>query len=122
MGRAESGRAALDHCDSLGAFKAQHVESRMVGMTGVDEVEVAGAQVTGLGLARSGVAACRLLQEAGAHVTVADRKHESELTGVLGNIDRDHVHVAVGAQYERSLDYCDLVVISPGVPYCMDAL
>lgn len=89
---------------------------------GVDQVEVAGAQVTVLGLARSGVAACRLLQEAGARVTVADRKHESELTGVLENIDRDHVHVAVGAQYEHSLDQADLVVISPGIPYRMDAL
>jgi UDP-N-acetylmuramoylalanine--D-glutamate ligase len=94
----------------------------MMGMMGVDQVEVAGAQVTVLGLARSGVAACRLLQEAGARVTVADRKNESELTAVLTNIDRDHVHVVVGAQYERSLDRADLVVISPGVPYRMEAL
>jgi len=94
----------------------------MMGMMGVDQVEVAGAQVTVLGLARSGVAACRLLQEAGARVTVADRKNESELTAVLTNIDRDHVHVDVGAQYERSLDRADLVVISPGVPYRMEAL
>ncbi len=32
------------------------------------------------------------------------------------------MHVAVGAQYEHSLDQADLVVISPGVPYRMDAL
>jgi UDP-N-acetylmuramoylalanine--D-glutamate ligase len=94
----------------------------MIGMVGVDQVEVAGAQVTVLGLARSGVAACRLLQEAGARVTVADRKNESELTGVLGSIDRNRVQVAVGPQYERSLDRADLVVISPGVPYRMDVL
>jgi UDP-N-acetylmuramoylalanine--D-glutamate ligase len=70
-----------------------------------------------MGLARSGVAACRLLQAAGARVTVADRKESAELTAVLGAIDRDHVGVTVGARYESSLDEADLVVISPGVPY-----
>jgi UDP-N-acetylmuramoylalanine--D-glutamate ligase len=86
-------------------------------MVGEAAVELAGARVTVIGLARSGVAACRLLQAAGARVTVADRKESSELTSVLGGIDRDHVGVAVGARYESSLDEADLVVISPGVPY-----
>jgi UDP-N-acetylmuramoylalanine--D-glutamate ligase len=86
-------------------------------MVGEAAVELAGARVTVIGLARSGVAACRLLQAAGARVTVADRKESSELTSVLGSIDRDHVGVAVGARYESSLDEAELVVISPGVPY-----
>jgi UDP-N-acetylmuramoylalanine--D-glutamate ligase len=86
-------------------------------MTGEAVVELAGARVTVMGLARSGIAACRLLQEAGARVTVADRKESAELTSALGAIDRDHVRVTVGAQYESSLDEADLVVISPGVPY-----
>jgi UDP-N-acetylmuramoylalanine--D-glutamate ligase len=86
-------------------------------MVGEAAVELAGARVTVMGLARSGVAACRLLQAAGAHVTVADRKESAELTSALGAIDRDHVGVTVGAQYESSLDGADLVVISPGVPY-----
>ena len=80
-------------------------------------MELAGAHVTVIGLARSGVAACRLLQAAGAYVTVADRKEAAELTEVLGAIDRDRVGVTVGARYESSLDEADLVVISPGVPY-----
>ena len=80
-------------------------------------MELAGARVTVMGLARSGVAACRLLQAAGARVTVADRKESDQLTSVLGAIDRDHVGVTVGARYETSLDEADLVVISPGVPY-----
>jgi len=70
-----------------------------------------------MGLARSGVAACRLLQAVGARVTVADRKESTELTSVLSTIDRDHVGVTVGARYESSLEEADLVVISPGVPY-----
>jgi UDP-N-acetylmuramoylalanine--D-glutamate ligase len=75
-----------------------------------------------MGLARSGVAACRLLQAAGARVTVADRKEPAELASVLGAIDRDHVNVMVGAGYESSLDEADLVVISPGVPYRLASL
>jgi len=86
-------------------------------MVGETAVELAGARVTVIGLARSGVAACRLLQAAGARVTVADRKESAELTSVLRGIDRDHVGVTVGARYESSLDEADLVVISPGVPY-----
>ena len=86
-------------------------------MVGETAVELAGARVTVMGLARSGVAACRLLQAAGARVTVADRKESAELTSALGAIDRDHVGVTVGARYESSLDEADLVVISPGVPY-----
>jgi UDP-N-acetylmuramoylalanine--D-glutamate ligase len=86
-------------------------------MVGETAVELAGARVTVMGLARSGVAACRLLQAAGARVTVADRKESGELTAVLGGIDRDYVGVTVGARYESSLDEADLVVISPGVPY-----
>ncbi len=91
-------------------------------MVGEAAVELAGARVTVMGLARSGVAACRLLQAAGARVTVADRKESAELTAVLGGIDRDHVGVAVGARYESSLDEADLVVISPGVPYRLASL
>ncbi len=80
-------------------------------------MELAGARVTVMGLARSGVAASRLLQAAGARVTVADRKEATELLSVLETVDRDHVDVAVGAGYESSLHEADLVVISPGVPY-----
>ncbi len=86
-------------------------------MVGEAAVELAGARVTVMGLARSGVSACRLLQAAGARVTVADRKESGELTSVLGAIDRDHVSVSVGAGYESSLDEADLVVISPGISY-----
>ncbi len=91
-------------------------------MVGVETVELAGAHVTVVGLARSGVAACRLLQSVGARVTVADRKERSELAGILGTIDPGQVGVTVGAGYEASLNDADLVVISPGVPYRLDAL
>lgn len=91
-------------------------------MTGVEGLSVAGSRVTVLGLARSGVAACRLLQQAEARVTVADRKEPRELVEVLKQIDQEKVGVTVGPRYESSLEQAELVVISPGVPYRMEAL
>ncbi len=91
-------------------------------MVGEIVVELEGARVTVIGLARSGIAACRLLQAAGAQVTVADRKESAELIPALDGIDRDHVGVTVGERYESSLETADLVVISPGVPYRLASL
>lgn len=78
--------------------------------------ELAGKAVVVVGLARSGVAAATLLARIGARVTVADRKDERELQGVLGKLDVERVGLALGAQYERAFQHADLVVISPGVP------
>ena len=79
-------------------------------------------QVTVIGLARSGVAAARLLNQLGAQVTVADRKDPQELTAVLPQLGQSTIAVKVGAQYESALERADLVVISPGVPTHLDAL
>ena len=78
--------------------------------------EFAGKKVAVVGLARSGVAAARLLQAAGAAVTVADGKAEKDLAGALARLDRAAIHVRLGAGYEKALAGMDLVVISPGVP------
>jgi UDP-N-acetylmuramoylalanine--D-glutamate ligase len=86
-------------------------------MVAHDMRELAGRNVTVVGLARSGVAAARLLQEAGAAVTVADRKEPEELASVLNQLDQSRIATRLGAGYERALDTADLVVISPGVPY-----
>lgn len=79
--------------------------------------DLAGRHVTVVGLARSGVAAARLLQEAGAAVTVADRKEREELAPMLDQLDQSRIATRLGTGYERALDTADLVVISPGVPY-----
>ena len=76
-------------------------------MVGAEQTSLAGARVTVMGLARSGVAACRLLQEVGARVTVSDRKEPNELQAALGGIDRGAVEVTVGPNYEASLDAAD---------------
>ncbi|MBI5777683.1 MAG: UDP-N-acetylmuramoyl-L-alanine--D-glutamate ligase, partial [Nitrospirae bacterium] len=83
----------------------------------IESVEdLANRQVTVLGMARSGESAARLLQAAGARVTIADAKDEAQLADVLARLDRTRLTVRVGADYGSSLQETDLVVISPGVP------
>ena len=91
-------------------------------MVSEDVMELSGTKVTVVGLARSGVAAARLLQEAGALVTVADRKERAELSAVLEHLDQSKIGVTLGSGYESALETADLVVISPGVPYRLGAL
>ncbi len=85
-------------------------------------MQLKGAKVTVVGLARSGVAAARLLQAVGAHVTVADRKERDELGPAFAQLEGTPVEVIVGSRYETALESAELVVISPGVPYRMEAL
>ena len=91
-------------------------------MVSEDVMELKGTKVTVVGLARSGVAAARLLQAVGAHVTVADRKERSELSAVLAQLEGAPIGITVGSRYETALESAELVVISPGVPYRMEAL
>ncbi len=91
-------------------------------MEELDPKQFDGKRVAVIGLARSGVAAAHLLQEAGAVVTVADRKERAELRGVLNTIEHSTIEVVLGRHYETALTTAELVVISPGVPYRMDAL
>ncbi len=78
--------------------------------------EFSGRRVTVMGLARSGVAAARLLHAAGARVTVADAKPDAQLASALAGVDRTAIEVRAGAGYESAVGGADLVVISPGVP------
>jgi UDP-N-acetylmuramoylalanine--D-glutamate ligase len=83
----------------------------------IESVEgLANRRVTVLGMARSGASAARLLQAAGAKVTIADAKDEAQLADVLARLDRTGLTVRTGAGYGSSLQETDLVVISPGVP------
>jgi UDP-N-acetylmuramoylalanine--D-glutamate ligase len=91
-------------------------------MVGLDTKQLEGKRVTVVGLARSGVAAVHLLQAAGAVVTVADRKERTELLGVVKTIEKLGIEVVLGSGYETNLTTAELVVISPGVPYRMEAL
>ena len=64
-----------------------------------------------VGMARSGVAAVRLLQQKGALVRAVDEKPIGEVLGVT-----------VEPQTEAAFRDAELVVISPGVPADLDLL
>jgi len=84
--------------------------------------ELKGKRVTVVGLARSGVAAARLLQEVGARVTVSDARAASDLAQALAQLDRHDLSVRVGPGYESAVADAELVVVSPGVPWRLQAL
>jgi len=78
--------------------------------------EFTGRRVTVIGLARSGVAAARLLHMVGARVTVADAKPDAQLVSALAGVDRAALEIRTGPGYESAVSGADVVVVSPGVP------
>jgi UDP-N-acetylmuramoylalanine--D-glutamate ligase len=70
-----------------------------------------GTRVVVVGMARSGVAAIKLLRQNGARVRAVDEKLMGEMEGV-----------AVEPQTEAAFHDAELVVISPGVPVDLDLL
>ena len=85
-------------------------------------MDVKNANVVVVGLARSGIGAARLLDEAGARVTVADGKTPNELGGAVSQLDVERIKTALGSGYESALEQADLIVISPGVPSGLEPL
>jgi UDP-N-acetylmuramoylalanine--D-glutamate ligase len=83
---------------------------------------VAGRRVTVVGLARSGVAAARLLRAAGAQVTGTDLKPLEALGRVAAELEALGVCLLAGPQSRGAFDGADLVVVSPGVPLNGDQL
>lgn len=80
--------------------------------------ELAGRRAMVLGLARSGVAAARFLADAGAVVTVYDKRSADELTGAVEALGGRQVELALGASPDRVrelLGQADLVVSSPSI-------
>ena len=74
-------------------------------------MELRGKRVVVVGMAKSGVAALRLLREKGACVRAVDEKPMGEIDGVR-----------VEAQTADTLRDAELVVISPGVPADLEIL
>src|SRR3989475_3300792 len=83
---------------------------------------LAGRRVTVVGLARSGVAAARLLRTAGAQVTGTDLKPLEALGRVAAELQALGVRLVTGPHARGAFDGTDLVVVSPGVPLHGDQL
>jgi UDP-N-acetylmuramoylalanine--D-glutamate ligase len=77
---------------------------------------LAGRRVTVVGLARSGIAAARLLREAGAIVTGSDVKALDALGREAAALREAGVRLITNGDAHRAFDGATLVVVSPGVP------
>ena len=76
-----------------------------------------GKRVLVCGMARSGVAAARMLAGMGASVTLSDRKKEEELDADLGPLRELGCAFQLGADPGDPSGRYDMIVISPGIPY-----
>jgi len=83
---------------------------------------LAGRRATVVGLARSGVAAARLLRAAGALVTGTDAKSLDALGSEARALAAAGVRLCVGPGAADAFVGADLVVVSPGVPLAGAAL
>lgn len=70
-----------------------------------------------LGLARSGVAAARLLRREGAEVWAVDRRRPAELGEAVGALLPLGVRFSLGSDEPDLLPPAELCVVSPGVPW-----
>lgn len=85
-------------------------------------MDLKGKKVLVVGIARSGVAAARLLASRGAMVFANDLKTESELGDPAGELRKLGVGLSLGGHPESLFANADLIVLSPGVPANLAAL
>jgi UDP-N-acetylmuramoylalanine--D-glutamate ligase len=77
---------------------------------------LAGRSVTVVGLARSGVAACRLLRALGARVTGTDARAAAMLSPEARALATEGVRLVVEGHPPEAFAGAELVIVSPGVP------
>ncbi|HEY2806942.1 MAG TPA: UDP-N-acetylmuramoyl-L-alanine--D-glutamate ligase [Gemmatimonadales bacterium] len=73
-------------------------------------------EVAVIGLARSGVAACRLLRRDGAKIYASDLRTTPELEKAAAELRAEGCDVELGVHDAVRIGYARLVVASPGVP------
>ncbi len=81
-----------------------------------DMEKYAGKRVLVVGMARSGVAAAKLLHRAGAKVIINDSKTAEALGDALAPLNGLDIEYALGCPAGECLDHIDAMVISPGIP------
>jgi UDP-N-acetylmuramoylalanine--D-glutamate ligase len=80
--------------------------------------DLRGRRVLVLGLARSGMAAARMLADAGAAVAVYDRRPAADLEEAVRSLGRRNVRLVLGAEpavVSRELAGAELVITSPSI-------
>ncbi len=76
---------------------------------------VAGRSVLIIGMARSGLAAARMLSDAKARVFVSEAKDRSAVAGQVASLEQNRIAFETGGHTMRGLENADFVVVSPGV-------
>ncbi|MBQ2930930.1 MAG: UDP-N-acetylmuramoyl-L-alanine--D-glutamate ligase [Clostridia bacterium] len=76
----------------------------------------AGKRVLVVGMARSGVAAAKLLHKAGAKVVINDNKNADQLGDALLPLNGLDIEYALGCPAGECLNGIDAMIISPGIP------
>jgi len=79
-------------------------------------MNLTGKRVLVTGIARSGIAAARVLVKRGAIVSICDRKNDEQLSEQLAELDGLGVKVYAGSYPPVIRDDYDLVIASPGIP------
>ncbi|HXG94468.1 MAG TPA: UDP-N-acetylmuramoyl-L-alanine--D-glutamate ligase [Blastocatellia bacterium] len=79
-------------------------------------MNVGGKKVLVVGIARSGVAAARLLVQRGAMVIANDVKTEAQLAREAKELRALGVMLSLGSHPESLFENAELIVLSPGVP------
>lgn len=82
--------------------------------------DVKGKRIMVCGMARSGIAAAKLLCELGARVTISDMKEESAFNGALSFLREMGCVFALGEKPDAYIAQQDVMVISPGIPWAKD--
>lgn len=72
------------------------------------------------GMARSGIAAAKLLSSLGAVVTISDLKKEADFGGALDELRAAGCIFALGEGPHAYIAGQDIMVISPGIPFAKD--
>lgn len=77
--------------------------------------ELSNKKITVLGMANSGIAAARLLSQAGASLFVSDSGSEENLATAIKELNGMNIAYETDGHTDRALD-ADFVVSSPGIP------
>jgi len=74
-------------------------------------------KVTVVGLAKSGIAAAKLLKRLGAEVRVTEIDDNPEIRDRMSELEPLDIPIEIGGHDIKALKYQDLIVSSPGVPW-----
>jgi len=83
-------------------------------------MDVKNKRVIVCGMARSGIAAAKLLAQCGAIVTISDMKAESAFGDSLDELRSLGCVFALGEGPQAHLAQQDMMILSPGIPYAKD--